>query len=219
MRIVMNAVYNMKKYIFIFAIIALVQCKDNDLPVENFAGRYQLDFTVTQRPALFWADMNPIFYTQSMYGYYLDLSQNVCCEPKPPTKAHGCPMEYSRNDFEIISINNEYYLKNRIIFNDEGDPINFDIPLFKEGNKLTLKNGLSSEQRFFLRNTYIGFDDYYPLYFELLELSFNLENNQIVSGIWKFIDLFGQKCYLKGSDEKYYQYMMVEFADFKATRL
>jgi hypothetical protein len=30
---------------------------------------------------------------------------------------------------------------------------------------------------------------------------------------------FGKMMRVKGSDEKYYRYMMVEFADFKATRL
>lgn len=215
----MNAVYNMKKYIFIFAIIALVQCKDNDLPVENFAGRYQLDFTVTQRPALFWSDMNPIFYTQSMYGYYLDLSQNVCCEPKPPAKEHGCPLEYSRNEFEIIKKDERYYLKNRKSYTSDSVLFTFDIPLQREGDKLIMQSNLTPEERYFERNTFTGIDLTYPFYMTLLELEFTIEKNIISKGKWKFIDYLGQKCYLKGSDEKYYQYMMVEFADFKATRL
>jgi hypothetical protein len=217
MQMLMNVV---NKYRFIVILLlagGLSNCKDNDVWPNNFEGTYQLDFSVTQRPPMFWQDMNPTYPTQFMYGEHLDLSQNVCCEPMPPSKEHGCPWEYSRDDFEIFKKDGNYFLKNVIRFDSDGNQISFHIPLIKEKKRLYMDANLPEEKRFFRRDVGIIEDDAYPPYFTILELEFCIEGTKITSGKWKFIDLFGQKCYLK-KDSLYYRYFMTEFADFKAKK-
>jgi len=195
-------------------------CNENDIWPHNYEGTYQLDVTVSQRPPEFGIDMNPIFPTQALFGVHFDLTQNVCCEPKPPSYQHGCPWEYSRNDFEIFKHDEQYFLKNSILHDADGNQLTFHIPLIKEKKKLYMPTPTHNPNRkmLFVRDVGLWGPLSFPSECVLLELEFHINGTQIIGGKWKYIDYLGQPCYLKKNGELY-GYRMAEFATFKAKKI
>lgn len=103
-------------------------CKDETIEIRDYSGFYDVVFETEQRFQISdeKADENQIEFM----GKHIDTTAYFCCPWGDSSK------QYSGYNFEIFEHNDQFYLRNKLNFDDQGNRTTFDIPLIERNDSL-----------------------------------------------------------------------------------